>query len=220
MNKVLVLLLFPILFFTQEKDSFYELVSYDIYKNKISSKDALVFDVRTTEEFNLGHIKGSINIDFYDEKLFVKFFQKINKTKPIYIYCRSGNRSKKSSEILKESSFNNDQIMFELFYSKTSKDIGVSSNNSLATIIYDEEEITLEVPENKTLLDAALEKNIDVPYSCQGGVCSSCIAKISSGSAKMIQNNILTDSEIEEGLVLTCQAIPLSKEITVDFDDV
>ncbi len=105
MNKVLVLLLFPLLVFTQEKDSFYEIVSYDIYKNKISSKDALVFDVRTTEEFNLGHIKGSINIDFYDEKLFVKFFQKINKTKPIYIYCRSGNRSKKSSEILKEIGF-------------------------------------------------------------------------------------------------------------------
>jgi rhodanese-related sulfurtransferase len=105
MNKILFFLLFPILIFSQEIDSFYELVSYDIYKNKISSKDALVFDVRTTEEFNLGHIKGSINIDFYDEKLFVDFFQKINKTKPIYIYCRSGNRSKKSSEILKKIGF-------------------------------------------------------------------------------------------------------------------
>ena len=105
MNKILFFLLFPILIFSQEIDSFYELVSYDIYKNKISTKDALVFDVRTTEEFNLGHIKGSINIDFYDEKLFVDFFQKINKTKPIYIYCRSGNRSKKSSEILKEIGF-------------------------------------------------------------------------------------------------------------------
>lgn len=105
MNKVLVLLLFPLLVFTQEIDSFYELVSYDIYKNKISTKDALVFDVRTTEEFNLGHIKGSINIDFYDEKLFVNFFEKVNKTKPIYIYCRSGNRSKKSSEILKKIGF-------------------------------------------------------------------------------------------------------------------
>tara|TARA_B100001094_G_scaffold100482_1_gene96604 strand:- start:932 stop:1303 length:372 start_codon:yes stop_codon:yes gene_type:complete len=105
MNKILFFLLFPILIFSQEIDSFYELVSYDIYKNKISTKDALVFDVRTTEEFNLGHIKGSINIDFYDEKLFVNFFQKINKTKPIYIYCRSGNRSKKSSEILKEIGF-------------------------------------------------------------------------------------------------------------------
>jgi len=105
MNKILFFLLFPILIFSQEIDSFYELVSYDIYKNKISTKDAIVFDVRTTEEFNLGHIKGSINIDFYDEKLFVDFFEKINKTKPIYIYCRSGNRSKKSSEILKKIGF-------------------------------------------------------------------------------------------------------------------
>ena len=105
MNKILFFLLFPVLIFSQEIDSLYELVSYDIYKNKISTKDALVFDVRTTEEFNLGHIKGSINIDFYDEKLFVDFFQKINKTKPIYIYCRSGNRSKKSSEILKKIGF-------------------------------------------------------------------------------------------------------------------
>ena len=105
MNKILFFLLFPILIFSQEIDSFYELVSYDIYKNKISTKDALVFDVRTTEEFNLGHIKGSINIDFYDEKLFVDFFQKINKTKPIYIYCRSGNRSKKSADKLLEMGF-------------------------------------------------------------------------------------------------------------------
>ena len=105
MNKILFFLLFSILIFSQEIDSFYELVSYDIYKNKISIKDALVFDVRTTEEFNLGHIKGSINIDYYDEKLFVDFFEKINKTKPIYIYCRSGNRSKKSSEILKKIGF-------------------------------------------------------------------------------------------------------------------
>ena len=71
-----------------------------------------------------------------------------------------------------------------------------------------------------TILDAALQKNIDVPYSCQGGVCSSCIAKISSGTATMIQNNILTESEIEEGLVLTCQAVPQSPSITIDFDDV
>ena len=105
MNKILFFLLFPVLIFSQEIDSLYELVSYDIYKNKISTKDALVFDVRTTEEFNLGHIKGSINIDYYDEKLFVDFFEKINKTKQIYIYCRSGNRSKKSSEILKKIGF-------------------------------------------------------------------------------------------------------------------
>ena len=71
-----------------------------------------------------------------------------------------------------------------------------------------------------TLLDAALNENIDVPYSCQGGICSTCIGKITSGSAEMIENNILTDLEIQEGLILACQAIPTSKSIAIDFDDV
>jgi len=60
----------------------------------------------------------------------------------------------------------------------------------------------------------------DAPYSCQGGVCSSCIARISEGTATMRQNNILTDSEVAEGLVLTCQAHPTSSTLKVDYDDV
>jgi ring-1,2-phenylacetyl-CoA epoxidase subunit PaaE len=107
-----------------------------------------------------------------------------------------------------------------LFYSKSDTSVSESGSGSAAKIIYDQETIELDVPKKMTILDAALQKNIDVPYSCQGGVCSSCIAKITVGSATMIQNNILTDSEIKEGLVLTCQAIPETKEITVDFDDV
>ena len=125
-----------------------------------------------------------------------------------------------AAELLKCKSFNENHILFELFYSEASEKTTVSSKNSKATIIYDDETLSLEVPENMTILDAALQKNIDVPYSCQGGVCSSCIAKVSSGSASMLQNNILTDSEIKEGLVLTCQAVPKTQEITVDFDDV
>ncbi len=73
---------------------------------------------------------------------------------------------------------------------------------------------------NKTILDIALENNIDAPYSCQGGACASCIGRIISGKAKMLQNHILTDSEIEEGLVLACQAVPTTSSIYIDFDDV
>ena len=64
------------------------------------------------------------------------------------------------------------------------------------------------------------KQKIDVPYSCQGGVCCSCIAKVTDGSAAMGNNQILTDEEIEEGLVLTCQAFPTSATIAVDYDDV
>mgnify|MGYP000666104674 FL=1 len=98
-------LLFSLLVFSQENTQVYEVLSYDDFKNQISNDNVLLFDVRTMDEFNSGHLKGSINIDFYEEKLFDKFFKKVNKSKPIYIYCRSGNRSKKSSEKLKNLGF-------------------------------------------------------------------------------------------------------------------
>ena len=136
------------------------------------------------------------------------------------LLCGPEKMIQSATELLKSESFNENQILYELFYSEASKKTAVPSKSSKATIIYDDETLSLEVPENMTILDAALQKNIDVPYSCQGGVCSACIAKVSSGSASMQQNNILTDAEIEEGLVLTCQAVPKTQEITVDFDDV
>ena len=71
-----------------------------------------------------------------------------------------------------------------------------------------------------TILDAALKQGVDAPYSCQGGICSSCMARITGGTAEMKKNAILTDSEIAEGLILTCQAHPTSPEIYVDYDDV
>ena len=67
---------------------------------------------------------------------------------------------------------------------------------------------------------AALAKDIEVPYSCQGGVCSSCICKIKEGSAEMKQNSVLTDKEVKEGFVLSCMAVPTSAKLIVDFDDV
>ena len=68
MYKYLVILLFPLLVFSQENTNAYEVLSYDDFKNQISKNDVLLFDVRTMEEFNSGHLKGSVNIDFYDEK--------------------------------------------------------------------------------------------------------------------------------------------------------
>ena len=69
-------------------------------------------------------------------------------------------------------------------------------------------------------MDIALSSKLEVPYSCQGGVCSSCIARVKEGKASMLTNQILTDSEIEEGLVLSCQAVAQSNFISLDYDDV
>lgn len=125
------------------------------------------------------------------------------------------------SEVLKEHKIAEESIHFELFTSNNEGEIkeNIEGNTSI-TVIVDDEETNFEMSKKKTILDAALEKDLDAPYSCQGGICSSCVARITEGHATMAKNQILTDSEIEEGLVLTCQAHPTTPNITVDYDDV
>lgn len=72
--------------------------------------------------------------------------------------------------------------------------------------------------QGKSVLDAALEAGVDVPFSCKGAVCCTCRAKIMEGKASMDANFALTDDEVKQGFVLTCQAHPLTEKLVVDFD--
>lgn len=89
---------------------------------------------------------------------------------------------------------------------------------STATIVLDDEEHTLEIPAGTTVLDAALDEDIDAPYSCRGAVCSSCMAKLEEGSVDMKMNYVLTDAEVEEGYIVTCQSVPTSKTLKINYD--
>lgn len=88
------------------------------------------------------------------------------------------------------------------------------------TLILDEETYCISVKENESILEAALEAGIDAPYSCQGGVCATCMAKIIEGGAKMTKNMVLTDEEIADGLILTCQSHPLTPTMIINYDDI
>jgi ring-1,2-phenylacetyl-CoA epoxidase subunit PaaE len=126
------------------------------------------------------------------------------------------------SGVLKEKNVKESNIKFELFATSTQvneikKSLG---GHSKITILVDDEETTFEMSQKQTVLDAALKQGIDAPYSCQGGICSSCLARVTSGTAEMTKNSILTDKEIADGLILTCQAHPTSETIYVDYDDV
>ena len=126
------------------------------------------------------------------------------------------------SKVLKEHNIKDSAIKFELFSSSSDENTEASSHegHTKITILVDDEETTFEMSQKQTVLEAALKQGVDAPYSCQGGICSSCLARVKSGTAEMKKNSILTDSEIAEGLVLTCQAYPTSAEIFVDYDDV
>ena len=83
----------------------------------------------------------------------------------------------------------------------------------------DGHETTVEGDKNKTLLDIALENDIDAPYSCKGGACATCIGRLKKGTVELEQNYILTDGEIEDGLIISCQAYPTSSKLFLDIDD-
>lgn len=86
-------------------------------------------------------------------------------------------------------------------------------------IILYNEEIEFLVEPDETILTAAQREGQDPPFSCQIGACSTCRAKLVSGKVAMDERDSLTDEEIEEGYVLTCQAHPLTDDVVIDYDD-
>lgn len=140
-----------------------------------------------------------------------------------YYLCGPEELIREAEGTLTESGVAPEAILHELF---TTPDAGeeaakvIAEGQAQVEIILDDQTYTLAMDQKDVILDAALKAKIDAPYSCQGGVCSTCIARITEGSAHMAKNQILTDSEIAEGLVLTCQAHPTSPTLRVDYDDV
>ena len=86
-------------------------------------------------------------------------------------------------------------------------------------VILDDEAFDFEMNSGKTVLDAAMAEEVDAPYSCRGGVCSTCRAKVIKGSVKMNLNYTLTDKEVEQGYILTCQSHPTSEELIISYDE-
>jgi ring-1,2-phenylacetyl-CoA epoxidase subunit PaaE len=86
-------------------------------------------------------------------------------------------------------------------------------------VIQDGRRREFSIQKNKeTVLDSALEQGIELPYSCKGGVCSTCRCKMTSGEVEMDVNFALEDYEVARGFILTCQSYPLTNELVLDYD--
>ncbi|ASV30165.1 ferredoxin--NADP reductase [Maribacter cobaltidurans] len=139
-----------------------------------------------------------------------------------YYLCGPQQMIENVKDTLLDNDISEDKIHFELFTATEIKEEmpSLPEGQTVLTVTLEDEEFQLTMDKKTTVLDAVLKENIDAPYSCQGGVCSSCIARITEGKAEMAANQILTDGEIEEGFVLTCQAHPTTPTLKVDYDDV
>ena len=170
--------------------------------------------------FSRANVEGSL-FGRVEPNVVKSALKQIRKTADKFYLCGPENMIETVSDTLLENGVDKASVLFELFSSSTkAEEIEGKTGGASLEIIYDELTHQIENMEGKSVLDAALQNKLDVPYSCQGGVCSSCVARIKSGTAEMASNQILTDEEVEEGLVLTCQAHATSSHLVVDYDDV
>ncbi|GHF66127.1 ring-1,2-phenylacetyl-CoA epoxidase subunit PaaE [Amycolatopsis bartoniae] len=98
------------------------------------------------------------------------------------------------------------------------EDAVVDGVTSEVTVVLDGRSTTAALPRDVPILDGAQRVRPDLPFACKGGVCGTCRAKITSGKADMRRNFALEKSEVDDGFVLTCQSLPCSDTLTVDFD--
>jgi ring-1,2-phenylacetyl-CoA epoxidase subunit PaaE len=85
------------------------------------------------------------------------------------------------------------------------------------TILYDGHEYKVMVPPHKAILETALDQGIDLPYSCQSGLCTACRGKALSGKVKLDEEEGLSQSERAEGYVLTCVGHPLTDDVVIEI---
>jgi ring-1,2-phenylacetyl-CoA epoxidase subunit PaaE len=129
-------------------------------------------------------------------------------------------------ETFETAGLNPENIHFELFTTPVSTQKENKAGNGFegeaeVTVIMDGEEFNFTLPaKGENILDAAIEHGVDAPFSCKGAVCCTCKAKVIEGKAIMDMNYALTDSEVEQGYILTCQAHPASPKVVVDYDEI
>jgi ring-1,2-phenylacetyl-CoA epoxidase subunit PaaE len=128
-------------------------------------------------------------------------------------------------DVLTELGVEPERVHQELFYVEDIPPQPVRADEATAggptsqvTVVLDGRSTTLALPRDAPVLDSAQQVRADLPFACKGGVCGTCRAKVTEGRTRMRRNYALEPKEVEAGYVLTCQTVPLSDTVTVDYD--
>jgi ring-1,2-phenylacetyl-CoA epoxidase subunit PaaE len=140
-----------------------------------------------------------------------------------YFVCGPGPMMDNVKEVLESNNVNKAFIHIEYFTSiieEPKKDAAdIHGSICEVTVIADGQETTFQLAtDGDAILDAAMDAGVDAPFSCKGAVCATCRAKVMEGKVNMTMNYALTDDEVEEGYILTCQAHPTTPVVIVDYD--
>jgi len=157
--------------------------------------------------------------DLLNEELVNEILVKYNLKYPEgkYMMCGPQGFMDNAKKILAKNGISRDQIKLEAFKANFVTSSDAKDLVSTVTIYYNNKKHTIDVPGDKTILQAAMANNVLLPYSCRSGMCSSCKAKCLSGKVKMIDGHLLPKEEIDEGNILTCISFPKTKNIGISF---
>lgn len=163
-------------------------------------------------EGKTGRINGNVIKKFLEEN------PPRHKTSEFFI-CGPGQMIQSVEQELLGHAYTKDHIHHEYFTTPDHDKPAIAGKaGAKAVVILDGNRIEVDVPQGKQILFALLDKNIDAPYSCTSGACSTCMAKVTSGQVKMDACYALDDSEIEDGFILTCQAHPMTDVVELTYD--
>jgi len=137
-----------------------------------------------------------------------------------YFLCGPSGFMKTVFETLIDFEVPEKQIHKESFYSGETKEkeesIPIEQEEAVVTILLDNEEYEVKVPAGKSILDAALDMDIDMPFSCQSGMCTACRGKLLSGNVTMEDEDGLSEEELNEGYILNCVSHPDGSGVKIE----
>ncbi|MBS1487084.1 MAG: ferredoxin--NADP reductase [Bacteroidetes bacterium] len=221
---------------TQEPDSICSLIYCNrdidsiIFKNELEQWQTnyegrlQVIHVLDNAPMNWQGYSGLLN-----HEMLVKLFERMptwGLEKTTYLMCGPEGMMKNVEALLSELNIPKEKVFKESFVTGTidkekkeeNKAATVSGNTAHeVTVRYDGQEYKFVVEPNRTILETALDQGIDLPYSCQSGLCTACRGKALSGKVKLDEEEGLSQSERNEGYVLTCVGHPLSDDVIIEI---
>lgn len=163
-----------------------------------------------------------------NHEMLKKLFERIpdwGQDKTTYLMCGPEGMMKNVDSLLALQNIPKDKIFKESFVTgvidkdKKEEPASAAAKNGSheVTIRYDGHEYKVMVEPNRTILETALDQGIDLPYSCQSGLCTACRGKALSGKVKLDEEEGLSQSERAEGYVLTCVGHPLTDDVVIEI---
>ena len=219
---------------TLEPDSVVSLIYANRNIDSIIFKDQLdIWQTKHEGRLHVIHILDEAPMNWkghsglLNHEMLTKLLERIpnwGEEKTTYLMCGPEGMMNNVETLLALQNVSRDKIIKESFVAGTiNKDEkpDPEGEETLKTrtvkIRYEGEEYSIDVEPGKTILETALDQNIDLPYSCQAGLCTACRGKCLSGKVKMDEEEGLSQDEREEGYVLTCVGHPLTDDVTIEI---